>query len=166
MPNICHELIIGATAEKVFNAVTSQQGLSAWWTPETKADTQPGSFLRFCFGSDYYKEMKIVEIDPFVSVKWSCTQGANEWVGTHISFRLYEGNMPSLLHSHPEAEGQIQQQNDVDLATLLVFEHANWREYTPMFAECNYTWGQFLRSLKLLCETGQGLPWPNQHRTA
>ena len=38
------------------------------------------------------------------------------------------------------------------------------QEYTNMYAECNYTWGQFLRSLKLLCETGKGRPYPYQHR--
>lgn len=42
--------------------------------------------------------------------------------------------------------------------TWLVFHHDDWKDYTPMFAECSYTWGQFLRSLNLFCETGKGRP--------
>jgi hypothetical protein len=59
--------------------------------------------------------------------------------------------------------GQLQQQRDINKGTLLIFHHDDWKAYTPMFAECSYTWGQFLRSLKLLCETGKGRPWPKQH---
>jgi hypothetical protein len=62
----------------------------------------------------------------------------------------------------PEISGQIEQQINEE-STLLIFHHDDWKDYTPMFAECNYTWGQFLRSLKLLCETGKGTPFPNQH---
>jgi hypothetical protein len=90
--------------------------------------------------------------------------GAKEWIGTLISFRLQPSDKKSLLNSNPEVKDQIQQQKKDDKVTLLIFRHDDWKEYTPMFAECNYTWGQFLRSLKLFCETGKGRPWPNQHR--
>ena len=59
MPNICHELIIEASAEKVYNALTSKEGLSAWWTPDTTVKPAVGSVARFAFGATYFKEMKI-----------------------------------------------------------------------------------------------------------
>jgi uncharacterized protein YndB with AHSA1/START domain len=165
MPNIRHEVLIGAPVEKIYSAITSQEGLSAWWTPETKAKSERNSVARFAFGPEYFKEMKIAELKPFAQVKWICTTGADEWIGTTISFELQPGDKETLLNSHPEAKDQIQQQRKDNKGTLLIFHHDDWKEYTPMFAECNYTWGQFLRSLKLLCETGKGRPWPNQHRT-
>jgi uncharacterized protein YndB with AHSA1/START domain len=165
MPNIRHEVLIGAPAEKIYSAITSQEGLSAWWTPDTKANSERNSVARFAFGPAYFKEMKIAELRPSGQVKWICTAGADEWIGTTISFELQPGDKETLLTSHPEAKDQIQQQRNGNKGTLLIFHHDDWKEYTPMFAECNYTWGQFLRSLKLLCETGQGRPWPNQHRT-
>ena len=164
MPNIHHSLIIGASAEKVYNAITSQEELSAWWTPDTIAKAEVNSVARFPFGTDYFKEMKITELKPYELVKWNCIKGADEWIGTNISFRLLTGDKGNLLNSHPEIQGQIEQQKN-DNSTLLIFHHDDWKEYTPMYAECNYTWGQFLRSLKLLCETGKGRPWPNQHQT-
>jgi len=165
MPDIRHELIIGAPAEKIYAALTRQEGLSAWWTPGTKARSERNSIARFAFGPEYFKEMKIVELNPSGFVKWICITGADEWIGTTISYELQPGDKATLLNSHPEAKDQVQQQRKADKVTLLIFHHDGWKEYTPMFAECNYTWGQFLRSLKLLCETGKGRPWPNQHST-
>ena len=164
MPNIRHQLIIEASPEKIYNAITTPEGLSAWWTPDAKAKPEVDSIARFPFGPDYFKEMKIAELKPFGWVKWHCIQGAAEWIGTTLSFKLEPGDQETLLREHSEMEGQIQQQSKKE-GTLLIFHHDDWKEYTPMFAECSYTWGQFLRSLKLLCETGKGRPWPIQHRT-
>jgi uncharacterized protein YndB with AHSA1/START domain len=162
MPNIRHNLLIGASGEKIYNAITSEKGLSAWWTPKTTAKAEVSSIARFPFGNDYYKEMKITELIFDEFVKWECIKGDAEWVGTNISFTLISGNKKKLLNTNPEILGQIEQQSNED-GTMLIFHHDGWEGYTPMFAECNYTWGQFLRSLKLLCETGKGRPWPNQH---
>jgi len=162
-PNIRHELLIAAPAEKIYNAITSQEGLSAWWTPGATLKPEVNSVARFPFGPNYFIEMKITELEPFRLVKWTCIKGVGEWVGTHLSFELVEGNKQSLTKSRPELQDQIEQRKNFDKGTLLIFHHDDWKEYTPMYAECNYTWGQFLRSLKLFCETGKGRPWPNQH---
>jgi uncharacterized protein YndB with AHSA1/START domain len=162
MANIHHTLLIGASTEKVYRAITTQEGLSEWWTPNTTAKAELNSIARFPFGPDYFKEMKITELIPVNFVKWDCIDGAAEWIGTTISFSLLQSIKETLLSGHPEMKGQMEQQGNEE-GTLLIFQHNDWRGYTPMFAECSYTWGQFLRSLKLLCETGKGRPWPNQH---
>jgi uncharacterized protein YndB with AHSA1/START domain len=162
MPNIRHELIIGVPAEKVYSAITTQEGLSAWWTPDVRAKPERDSIARFTFGPSYFKEMRVTELQPSKLVKWNCITGVDEWVGTTLSFHLEAGGRDDLLRSHPEAEDQINQLRS-NTQTLLNFSQDDWREYTPMFAECSYTWGRFLRSLKSLCEAGKGWPWPQQH---
>jgi uncharacterized protein YndB with AHSA1/START domain len=164
MPDIRHQLIIAASPEKIFHAVTRQEGLSAWWTPGATARPELNSVARFPFGPDYYKEMKITELKPPELLKWICLKGDQEWIGTTLSFSLEPGGRESLLRAHPEMRGQAEQLKSEENLTLLIFHHENWKDYTPMYAECNFTWGRFLWSLKLLCETGKGLPWPNQHR--
>jgi uncharacterized protein YndB with AHSA1/START domain len=164
MPNIRHELVIGAPAEKVYHALTRQEELSAWWSPDTTAIAETGSIARFAFGPAYFKEMKITALRPSEFVEWNCIAGANEWVGTTLSFTMKGGDKQGLLNTHPEITDQLQQQSKSNHVTLLMLRHENWKDYTPMYAECNYTWGQFLRSLKLFCETGKGTPWPSQHR--
>jgi uncharacterized protein YndB with AHSA1/START domain len=163
MPNIRHELFIEAPSEKIYTAITTSQGLSAWWT-STNAKPERNSVARFAFGQEYFKEMEITELKSQTQVKWTCIAGAEEWIGTTLSFELQPVDRESLLNRHRELEGQLQQQKNGDQGTVLTFHHDNWKDYTPMFAECNYTWAQFLRSLKLFCETGLGRPWPNQHR--
>ena len=165
MPNIHHEVLIGAPAKMVYTAITSQEGLSAWWTPGTTAKAEIGNIAIFPFGPKYRKEMKIVELKPDEQVKWNCIAGADQWIGTTLTFTLQGGDTRSLQNDHYELGGQLEQQGDFEKGTLLIFHHDNWREYSDMYAECNYTWGQFLRSLKLLCETGKGRPYPYQHHT-
>ena len=162
MPNIHHELIIGASAEKVYHAITSQEGLAAWWTPQTTARAEKGSTARFGFGPSYFKEMKITDMRENTFVQWLCLAGADEWIGTTLTFTLSGGSKQALSVKHPEAGDQLQQQRN-DECMLLQLQHNDWKSYSPMFAECSYTWAQFLRSIKLYCETGKGTPWPHQH---
>jgi uncharacterized protein YndB with AHSA1/START domain len=165
MADIHHEVLIGASPEKVFHALTSEEGLSAWWTPQTSATAEIGSVARFGFGPTYFKEMRITDLKPSKYIEWSCLAGADEWIGTTLEFSLSPGNKESLNRSNPELADQLfQQQNDH--CTLLRLQHSNWRNYSAMFAECNYTWALFLRSIKLYCEIGKGTPWPHQHRSS
>lgn len=162
MTNIRHTLLIGAPHETVYRALTTSDGLSAWWTPNTQATPEEGTIASFAFESGYVKKMKVAELRPGEFVKWICIQGDQEWIGTTITFSLLQREAPLLIAGHPEISGQADQ-NHVDVKTLLMFEHNDWADYSPSFAECSYTWAQFLRSLKLLCETGTGRPWPTQH---
>src|SRR5215211_6165762 len=122
MPNIRHELFIGATAEHVYRAITSQEGLSAWWT-STNAKPEPDSVAHFAFGPDYFKEMKITALTPSKQVNWTCIAGADEWIGTNISFTLHADDKDTLLKIHPEAKDQIQQQRNGGNGTLLSLHH-------------------------------------------
>ena len=163
MPDIHNEVLIGASAQQVYDAITQQRGLAAWWTPGAKTTTQLGTIARFAFGDGYFKEMMITALEQPSHVVWVCVAGAAEWIGTVISFELKAGSTAELLLTRPEVKDQLQQLDRTE-ATLVILKHEHWREDTPMFAECSYTWSQFLRSLKLLCETGEGRPWPHQHR--
>ena len=163
MPNIHHQLIIEVSPEKIYKGITSTEGFAGWWTPDVTAKPEVGAVARFPFGPDYFKEMRILELTPPELVRWQCIHGAEEWIDTVLSFRLEPCDEETILHGHSEMTDQVQQQTKKK-GTLLTFHHDNWKGYSPMFAECNYTWGQFLRSLKLLCETGKGRPWPNQHK--
>jgi len=138
LKSIHHRLLIEAPVEKVYGAITTQEGLAAWWTPETAAKAEVGSVSRFAFGPDYFKEIKVVELKAYSRVKWHCIKAHEEWIGTTITFEL-----------EPHQKGSV-----------LFFHHDNWKEYTQEFAACSYDWALFLRSLKMLCETGKGVPYP------
>ncbi len=135
--SIYHRLLIEAPAEKVYEAITTQKGLAGWWTPATTAKPEVGSVMTFAFG-DYQKEIKVEALKPYSRVKWLCLKAFPDWVGTTLTFEL-----------EPHAKG-----------TVLLFHHDGWAAYTPEFASCSFDWALFFRSLKSLCETGKGFPYP------
>ena len=136
MADIRINVNIKAAPEKVFNALTTQDGLSGWWTKQTTAKPEVGFVNIFVFGQ-FRNEMKVTRLDPNKKVEWKCVNSIDEWVGTTISFELEE-----------KPKG-----------TLLRFMHADWRAVTDTFAGCTYDWASFLKSLKSLCETGKGEPY-------
>lgn len=142
MKTIIHKLRINAPVEKVYKALTTQEGLAGWWTPEAKAQPEVGSILRFSFGPTYFKEMKVEELKPQRKVKWLCIKGYEDWLETTVNFEL---------ETHKDG-------------TSLFFHHDGWKEYSEGFAVCSYDWAIFLRSLKFLCETGKGFPYPNHYK--
>ncbi|WP_353720222.1 SRPBCC domain-containing protein [Dyadobacter sp. 676] len=140
MPNIRQSLLIAATAKEVYDALTTSEGLSSWWTPGASAAAVLNSSASFPFGDSYLKKMRILELKPLEFVKWHCVQGDSEWVGTTIGFRLLESSNEKLLETHPEVRGQVEQ-SPAARGVLLTCQHDDWDSYTPMFAECSYTWG-------------------------
>ena len=135
MTDIKHNLVIKVTPDIVYKAITTQQGIEAWWCKETTAKPEVGFVNVFVFGQSR-NEMKVTELIPDKKVEWLCTESIEEWVGTAVSFELGEKSG----------------------ATQLRFTHGGWRELTDMFAICNYNWALFLKSLKTYCETGTGTP--------
>ncbi len=137
MADIKHYLVIDTPASKVYEAITSQKGLAGWWTLETTAHLVVRGFKEFKFGDRFYNKMKNIELTPNKKVEWECVQAEPDWIGTHIVFDLEEK----------------------DDKTTLRFAHQGWREANDFYASCNYNWGQYMKSIKLLCETGKGKPF-------
>lgn len=135
MADIKHYVIIKVGPEKIYEAVTTQDGLANWWAKQTTAKPEPGFVNVFTFGK-IRNEMKVTKLVPNTKVEWECIQSIDEWVGTTISFDLEEK----------------------DGRTILRFAHSGWKAVTDTFAECNYNWALFMKSLKSLCETGTGTP--------
>lgn len=142
MPDIKHRLLIDAKPSTVYENLTSASGLAGWWTPDTTGNSKVGGVLKFGFGPDYFKEMKVITLQPGKNVRWECLSATEEWVGTFIEFDI-------------QAE---------ESKTAVCFSHADWSSYSPMFSQCSYDWAMFLKSLKQLCEQGSGNPFPNQNR--
>ncbi|MCH5598881.1 SRPBCC family protein [Niabella ginsengisoli] len=116
--------------------------MAGWWTPDTKAKPEVDSIARFGFEADYFKEMKITALKPYSRVEWICMKGYPDWINTTLTFEL-----------EPHQKGCV-----------LLFHHDGWANYTPEFASCSYDWAMFFRSLKFLCETGKGHPYPDYNK--
>ncbi|HEV8285889.1 MAG TPA: SRPBCC domain-containing protein [Chitinophagaceae bacterium] len=135
MADIRHKLVIKTSSEKVYEAITTQEGLANWWCKQTTAKPEVGFVNTFTFGN-LKNEMKVTELTPNKRVEWHCNISIDEWVNTNISFDLEEK----------------------DGRTILRFAHSGWRAATDFFDACNYDWARFMTSLKSFCETGSGTP--------
>jgi uncharacterized protein YndB with AHSA1/START domain len=139
MADICHRVGIAAPQARVYEALTTTEGLAGWWTRDVKGDPSVGGMLQFFFGgAEPGAVMEVVALDPS-RVEWRCVQGADEWVGTRLTFDL----------KHAEDE------------TVVLFTHANWREPVEFMYHCSAKWAYFLFGLKAGLEGGVATPYPN-----
>jgi len=130
MPDIRHLVLIDSTPGKIYTAITTQQGIAAWWSIHNNARPEVGSVYRISFGRDYFKEIKITEMDPHQRVVWEILDAHPEWLITKIVFDISMGKKSAELR----------------------FDHSGWTDYTDMFAQCNHHWGVYLENLKTLSE--------------
>lgn len=131
---------IQTTPERAYEAITTQKGLAGWWTPEVKAEPTVGAVDEFYFGGAVVK-FRVDKLEPGRHVAWSGVQQIfPDWEGTKILFDIA-----------PEGEG-----------VSLKFSQTGFESLGGTYAGSNYAWAQFLRSLKLLLETGKGEPFGSE----
>lgn len=133
MAEIYHLITMKANKETVFNAVTTQKGLSNWWLPDTIAKPEVGFINTFKVGTQFINKMKVVDLQPHEKVEWVCLNELDEWTGTHISFDIRENNGMCVLH----------------------LRHSGWKSQSEFFGNCSFHWARHLIMLKHYCETGE-----------
>ena len=139
MADINHQVGIKASPEKIYELLTTNSGLSKWWTNDVSGAGDVGSVIEFRFnggGPDFV----VSQLVPNKVVCWKHTGSMPEaWMGTEILF-------------------QIRQEGD---QSFVRFTHANWKEPTNFMGHCSTKWAIFLLSLKDALETGKGRPFPD-----
>ena len=138
MADILHKVGIQASADAVYRALTTREGLCAWWTTHTQGDSKVGSVLQFRFGSLGGFDMRVLQLEPARQVLWQVIEGPEEWIGTKIRWKL-----------KPEE----------DYITVL-FKHEDWKDTGDFMHHCSTKWATFLMSLKSSVERREGRPWP------
>ncbi len=109
MPDIRHRVAISAPFESVYEAVATTEGISEWWTRdgvrgESTRRFQPSSSSSV--SPNRPLSWRSLGSSDDGQVAWSCVGGADEWMGTKLTFDLTE----------------------TDGETVVLFTHADWRE--------------------------------------
>lgn len=140
--DIKHEFSINTTAEKLFEAFTTEAGLNGWWTKDCDIDTQVGGVSKTRFNDKGVEmEFRTDELKSGEHMLWTCTNNPNpSWPGT----KLYFGIASS------------------DNGVTFRFNHygwdAQWKGQLP-YEQTKGGWEHFMKSLKDYLETGTGEPW-------
>ncbi len=137
MPDILHEVTVAAAPDTVFRAITEQQGLASWWTPDIAAEPTVGATIRARFGGGrYVVAMEVVALEPACNVEWITRQGNAEWIGTHVTWDL----------------------TPVERGTRVRFGQRGFASADGALPVASYNWAIYLASLKDYIERGKGNP--------
>ncbi len=139
MAEIKHRVGIKGSSADVYPLLTTDNGLSKWWTSDTRGAGPVGSVIEFRFGGAG-PDFEVIELIPDRLVRWRHSgEMPTAWMGSEILFDL---------------------QSD-EKQTLINFSHYNWQVSDDFLAHCSTKWGIFMMSIKSCIETGQGQPYPD-----
>jgi uncharacterized protein YndB with AHSA1/START domain len=137
MTAILMQMDVDAPADRIWQALTSPEGLRSWWTSRAEVDTADG-VSRFSFpDAPVTWDLRTDEADEGRHLRWRCVGGPPPWVDTDVVFDLSE----------------------TDGRTLVRFDHTGWRDDEEMVRIVTFGWGQILPRLKQHSETGDRVPF-------
>ncbi len=140
MAEIVHETWIKAPPERVYAALTTQEGLASHWTDRVEAQPEAGTTSVFTFGpfGEWVYRMRVDELEPNALVRWHVVDAADpEWVGTEVGWTLTAS----------------------DGGTRLRFVHSGWPSIDTTLGGCSYIWAMVISRLARYAETGERNPW-------
>jgi uncharacterized protein YndB with AHSA1/START domain len=132
---------VKASCEDVYKTLTETERLAQWWIALRGSGNQVGDRLEYQCPGGPSQRFEVRDLVPGELVVWNSPkgQGANEWEGTEITFRI----------SRDEQQ------------TYIRFRHSGWEKNSDFHALCSMKWATFMLSLKDLVEQGKGRPSPN-----
>ena len=137
MAKSSHRIRVHATPERVYQALTSKDGLKAWFTPHVDGDVQEGSEAKMFFSGKEPFRWKFSQFKPQTHVHWDCLEGPGAAAGTSVTYIL-----------RGENNGQ----------TVIECDHDGWPENHEALATCNTLWGVLMDRLKAFAESGKPNP--------
>jgi uncharacterized protein YndB with AHSA1/START domain len=135
MAKMYHGIEIASQPDKVFDAITSQEGLSSWWTTDSLLEKPiVGGIAEFGFNNRAVVfKMRIDKLVASKLVLWKCVEGPKEWKGTRLRWEI----------------------SKIKNGTDLQFTHSKWKSTDGYFRMCNSTWGELMYRLKSYLESGR-----------
>ena len=128
-----------AEAAAVFRAISSRDGLAAFWTPTVGGSSSIGETLRFGFAEAPVElEMVVTSSEEGSLVDWECRGPWPNWGGTNVSWTLADSVTGSMV----------------------VFRHDGWEDGVAdaELGSVALTWAMTLQSLRAYVETGVPAP--------
>ena len=147
MASYTKSLRIQAPPRKLYEAVSTVQGLKGWWSDNT--DVENGD-ITVRFSGKNFQTLRLLDITPEKTVVWDWiaqyipqegTTQTDEWVGTRVSFEI---------RANPDG------------SSVLSFTHIGLTPQLICYGKCVGGWDHYLKSLQAYCETGRGTPYPSK----
>ncbi len=151
MATIHHQVWINAPPAKVYEAISTADGLGRWWAPHTSTETDTSVVLAHSPGEEHGDvKMRVLDLVQDKRVEWEIISThpkrspASAWTDTHIILEITERENPG--HWMGMSSGER-------ILTVLDFRHSGWDENSEYFGFCNFAWGETLLMLQQWCES-------------
>jgi uncharacterized protein YndB with AHSA1/START domain len=137
MPDILHDLPIKASLDRVFQAVSTPQGLDCWWTKRSGGKPTAGAEYELWFGPQYDWRARVTRCVPNSEFELQMVRADDDWIGTRVGFRMHD------------REG----------VTWVGFYHTGWPSANEHYrVSCN-CWATYLGILRRYLEHGESVPY-------
>lgn len=137
MADILHDLPINVPPQRLFEALSTPEGLDRWWTKRAAGTPRAGAEFELGFGPGFDWRARVTRCAPNSEFELEMTVADQDWLGTKVGFRL----------------------ETVEGATWLRFRHTGWPQPNEHYrVSCN-CWALYLRILRRHLEHGESVPY-------
>ena len=144
MVDILHRVGIKSSPDAVYKALTTRDGLAAWWTDDTQGEGAGRRAAPVPLRRRRRRDRRLRhEGARAASPTGAC---CGRW-----STAPRSGSAPAI-------SWDLTQEGDY---VIVLFKHQGWKEPVEFMHHCSTKWAIFLMSLKSLVETGKGAPNPD-----
>ena len=133
MHKIQHLFHIKDSVSEVFKAISTHEGITAWYSQTEPFEAHKGATFEMIFGEIRFK-FEITELIPNACIAWTCVESAMPIEGHVMSYHLDEN------------EGK----------TRVRYTHEGFDNADDFMANMNFSSAKYLESLRQFCQTGQG----------
>jgi uncharacterized protein YndB with AHSA1/START domain len=140
MADIFLDFPINAPRNRVFDAISTADGLAKWWTKRTTGKPRLGCVYELWFGPEYDWRAVVSIYVEGTEFEFEIKESMKDWEGTQVGFRL------------EESKG----------VTQVRFHHTGWPEANDHFRGSTFCWALYLRLLKRYVEFGEVVPYEDR----
>ena len=137
MADIYLDFPIKAPVNQVYAAVSTPQGLDAWWTKRSSGEPVEGADFTLWFGPEYDWRARVTSAVFPSTFELQMTEADPDWLGTRVGFRF-------------EARAAM---------TQVRFYHTGWPEANEHYRTSCHCWALYLRILRRHLEFGETVPY-------
>jgi len=137
MSDIFSDLPIRAPQERVYDVVSTPDGLDAWWTKRSAGQRAKGEEFKLWFGPDYDWRATVTKCVPNSEFELQLVHADPDWLGTRVGFLL-------------DCQADL---------TRVRFYHTGWPAANEHWRVSCYCWPIYLRLLRRHVEHGEFVPY-------
>jgi uncharacterized protein YndB with AHSA1/START domain len=137
MADIFQDFPVKASPARVYQAVSSPQGLDSWWTKTSAGQPVEGAQYELGFGPEYDWRAVVTRCVEESEFELQMVLADADWMGTRVGFRLAN-------------EGET---------TSVRFYHTGWPSLNDHYRVSCHCWALYLRLLRRYVEHGELVPY-------